>query len=388
VTRNEGLQYEFPLSRVDIRNFSTQQACIGPLSIMKKRHRTKSTQGPAPLQENIPKESSLTIQDVVSGGREYTPSDEERRKNKRRRKLKKQTWEPDEEKEKEKEKEKEREKEEIRTLDPDGKPDPQQTANITANTNGNAKSVSKAASEQTLLVGPLQLPAGPISDLGPAHSSILPVHLQSLNSKYDIYCLPITSSSKISTKVTKLLELLEKGLSWSKIRNQGIVALPAISRGGAAAKLVSIVEIALRVYKGESLQNVDGGKGKQKQKVYQFCGLSSVILELKESRKGKEVKSGAGRGANTSGGRVKGLQKAKRDKDTSKETVGEDVEMKDAPARPVAIEEEEAENEESDSAFETMSAQQVIQPTKVRNTPILTIYLSLVPVQELEREFG
>ncbi|MCJ1361616.1 hypothetical protein MMC16_000716 [Acarospora aff. strigata] len=202
--------------------------------------------------------------------------------------------------------------------------------------------------------------------------SILPPHLQSLQSKYDFSTMSIISSSKIETKVKTLLARLGN-FSWAnKAGKPAVVMLTA--KASVAGKMVTIVEIAKREL------------GAQGAKWWQYSRVHTQITDM-NVKPGKET------------GGEKTLQEweceqAEKNKvnPPDKEKVVGDSTMKDAERG------DETEEGEEEDAFETavqigntsnaMTTQEIEARKKIRAMPVMTIHMSRVPVNELRQAYG
>ena len=136
----------------------------------------------------------------------------------------------------------------------------------------------------------------------------------------------------------------------------GVIVLHA--RSNVVSKLITVVEIAKR--------EVEQENGKW----FQYSRVWGELCEFKEKQKQKVDKDGEGEvqaegrrlGANAEEG-----EKKKEDVDVDMTNEGE---------------------EEEEEAFETMAPKAETARKKVRAVPILTIYVSRVPVPELKAKFG
>lgn len=183
----------------------------------------------------------------------------------------------------------------------------------------------------------------------PATAPLLPPDIAALAPTYDIHTLAITSSSKISAKVSRLLTQLENGFDLSRTgQKPAIVAL--VAKAVAANKLVSVVEVAKRAL------------GEQGARWWQYSGVQGRMEEMRVEGKEKEGRRLGGK-ANAKGDEVDGEGM----EDVRMEEGGEDV------------------DEEEEQAFETMVEK---ERKKVRTVPVLTIYLSRVQVPELKGRYG
>lgn len=151
-----------------------------------------------------------------------------------------------------------------------------------------------------------------------------PSELAELDVKYDILRLNVISSNTITGRTAALVKHLDQSSVGDK---RSIASLRA--RATVANKLISVVEIAKR----ELLQN--------KQKVYQYSSITSENINLKSSQKDATNKQPGG------------------------DNVAED-----------AVDDEEV-------AFEVMKPKD-----KIRDVPVLTVYLSMAPVKELQDLYG
>ena len=200
-------------------------------------------------------------------------------------------------------------------------------------------------------------------------SLILPPELYHIQTKYDFTTMSIISSSKIEQKVRNLLLRLEK-FSFADINAKpGVVALHA--KASVATKLISIVEIAKkRIMKG-------GGKW------WQYSRLHGEITELKEKR--EKVKS--------EGSTLLEWEKKQATEMGAKSSKsdGENVDLTMDVDDALKEDEEEA-------AFETMNEKKQTTEVafssdkeprrKIRAVPIMTIYMSRVPIVEFKGLYG
>ena len=202
-------------------------------------------------------------------------------------------------------------------------------------------------------------------------TQFLPVEFHSLRSKFEFTTMSIISSSKIGQKVNSLLERLDKFSFADLNAKPNVVLLHA--KASVASKLVSIVEIAKRAIEQ------DGGKW------WQYSRVHGEITELKE----KKPKEAAGGKTLAEWEREKHSQQEQK-QESAKDTMA--TELRDGNA-PMAA---ESEDEEDGAAFETME----VDPgsgkatggaearRKIRAVPVLTIYLSRVPVADLKTAYG
>lgn len=159
-------------------------------------------------------------------------------------------------------------------------------------------------------------------------------------------------STKITAKVTALLALLENEFSLAQTgQKPAVVAVTA--RAPFANRMLSVVEIAKRELVG------------RKSRWFQYSAVAGRVEEMKSEEKGELRRTGSGKMAG-------GLGSSEEEKENK---AGLDVEMGGG------------EGEEEEDAFETMRFE-AEERTKVRAVPVMTVYLSRVPIPELKAEFG
>lgn len=161
---------------------------------------------------------------------------------------------------------------------------------------------------------------------------------------YNVVTMQIISSSKMSSKIAMSLDTLVLGKInlADKECKPGLVILYA--KAPVAGKLVSTVEVVKREI---------GSKG---EKWYQYNSLSETMVVIPR----KSPKSSAS--AANSG----------KDKDS--------MDLGGAPG-----------SEEDEAYFETMKTRQerVLEGTdRMRAVPVLTVYLSRVPIEKLRQKYG
>ena len=196
----------------------------------------------------------------------------------------------------------------------------------------------------------------------------LPSEVRRWQDKYGIITMSILSSSKIEQKVRNLLLRISKMDYENNKAKPRVVKLHA--KGDVAGKMVSIVEIA----KAEIW--------KENGKLYQYNGLHGEISELKVK---KPRRTGIGKLVAEGSEEHPGLENSSGEaiNEREKNTLGtvdqsdDDLEMVDA----------------TEDVFETMAPlSRGDEPSearkKVRAYPVLTIYLSRVPIPELRDRYG
>ncbi|KAL8802548.1 MAG: hypothetical protein Q9182_003713 [Xanthomendoza sp. 2 TL-2023] len=194
--------------------------------------------------------------------------------------------------------------------------------------------------------------------------SPLPLEIQHLRGQYDFSTMSIISSSKIHQKVKTLLALVESFSFANVSAKPGLVNLEA--KAGSASKLISVVEIA----KADIAKR--GGKW------YQYSKLQSELLPIKEKQKEHPL-----------GGRTLADGEPERSStaDGSTGPQGTDIQ-----GQTDLMDTEGDDSGDGDFAFETLQnhtggpAGQ--KKTKIRATPIMTIYFSCVPVPGLKDLYG
>jgi len=221
----------------------------------------------------------------------------------------------------------------------------------------------------------IALPSGPQEDIpdtangGVAAANLstdqLHTELRYLQDRFEFTTMSIVSSSKMEQKVRNLL-LRTKRLP--KETKPGVVILTA--KADVASKMVGIVEIAKRAIRQE------GGKWWQYSKLHpQMIELKKKKTRPKRAEGGKTLREWADeqeeKGEPVSGG--------------MEENPNGDQKMPDnTEARLGDLEKDEDEDE---GAFQTMGRHQVMaydeNRSKMRAIPIMTVYLSQVPVPAL-----
>ena len=196
-------------------------------------------------------------------------------------------------------------------------------------------------------------------------TQILSPELLHLQVKYEFTTMSIISSSKIEQKVRSLLQHLEKFHSADTNAKPGVVALHA--KSSVASKLVSIVEIAKKNVAKE------GGKW------WQYSRLHGQKMDLKEKlHKSKDREKIF-------------LKRQQHGQDTESADVGDQRE-------PSVKEDGNGQEEEDENAFQTMGESNVSQQSvngvanegrkKIRAIPIMTVYMSRVPIAEFKGIYG
>ena len=196
---------------------------------------------------------------------------------------------------------------------------------------------------------------------------ILPRQLQHLNGRYDFVTMSIVSSARIEQKVRSLLSHLARFSFADPKAKPGVVILHA--KASVAGKMISVIEIAKR--------NIEKERGKW----WQYSSVHGEITELKE----KMTKAPHSRKTL--------LEWEKEQKDGAEGGTGEVQEV--TKESTTAHEPHPAEEED---AFETMgqgdpnngviSIEETEPRKKLRSVPIMTVYMSRVPLAELKQAFG
>ncbi|KAF2100357.1 hypothetical protein NA57DRAFT_54450 [Rhizodiscina lignyota] len=215
---------------------------------------------------------------------------------------------------------------------------------------------------------PLRGPTPPtIASVSHNHPLTAP-HMDKLSEKYHTDTITITRNCTIRSRVAQLLQLLKPVVPQLTAElKQTVIALSA--REDAANKLISVVEIVKR--------ELDVAQ----QAWFQYTGAWGRMEQLK--KKGRD--GDAGREQERRGDMLAKWGPGRRLKDgkhVTKEAGGEEEAMEDADAVPDVGSDDD---EDGDDAFETM-----VQPErdKVRQIPVITIYMSRGPVPELRQLFG
>ena len=108
----------------------------------------------------------------------------------------------------------------------------------------------------------------------------------------------------------------------------------------------------------------------RKSRWFQYSAVVGRVEEMKSEGKGELRHTGSGKTAGGLGGSGKGKENE----------AGLDVEMGDETGGG-------GDEEEEEDAFETIRFE-AEERTKVRAVPVMTVYLSRVPIPELKAEFG
>ena len=197
---------------------------------------------------------------------------------------------------------------------------------------------------------------------------VLPPHLTHLTQKYSFATMSVNTGSKIEQKVRVLISRLSRFNFLDREIKPGVVALRA--RANVASKLITVVEIAKREieYKERS------GKW------YQYSQVSAELREIprNKAKKGPRGQQGDADGAKQAGKSLKEWELSKK----------QDTVEAASDGNPT-IDLSGGDNEE-EAAFEIMADARPgrgAEDTKLRNIPLLTIYMSRVPVPELKVEF-
>ena len=198
-------------------------------------------------------------------------------------------------------------------------------------------------------------------------TQLLPPELEQLRSRYELTTMSITSSSKIEKSVRTLLLSLDK-FSFADLESKpGVVMLS--SKAGAAAKMVSIVEIA------------KGAIERDRGKWYQYSKLHGEIVPLKQKA-----------ARQTDGGKT--LSKWQTEQKRPREESPEGSTMQVVEETKLLGHDDDGDED----AFETMGFAGLREPNtttqehearaKVRAVPVMTIYMSRVAVPGLKDIFG
>ena len=210
--------------------------------------------------------------------------------------------------------------------------------------------------------------------------AVLPPHLLYLAKRYSFATMSINTGSKIEQKVRQLISHLSRFNFLDKEVKPGVVALYA--RSNVASKLISVVEITKRDIESQP----KGGKW------YQYSRVSSELKEIPRSKalKGSKIGIIGGKDGNSTGKTLKDWHSQKkqdghiRNRATGLNTTPSGL-LVSTPERA-----ESGQEDDGEDAFETMHNPQAgpqQKDTKLRNVPILTIYMARVPVSELQIEF-
>ena len=204
---------------------------------------------------------------------------------------------------------------------------------------------------------------------------ILPPELSHLQTKYDFTTMSIISSSKIEQKVRNLLMRLEN-FSFADVNAKpGVIVLHA--KANVVAKMISIIEIAKKNITDE------GGKW------WQYSRLHGQIAELKEK---PETAESAGKTL---------VEWDQNRASLINNGVEASLTGNGFPAgQPTVgiINESAGDQVEEEVVFETMKekkkhgdpskAEALQARKKIRAVPVMTIYMSRVPIGEFKERYG
>ncbi|KAI4099263.1 MAG: hypothetical protein LQ339_006055 [Xanthoria mediterranea] len=202
------------------------------------------------------------------------------------------------------------------------------------------------------------------ADSAPSLPSI-PTEIQHLQGQYDISTISIVSSSKIHTKVNNLIACVEKFTFANVSAKPGIVVLQA--QGASASKMISVVEIA------------KADIGKRGGKWYEYSKLHSELLEYREKQR-RRPQDGRTL-ADVSSARSTTEDGGAGTHGTDGGVGGENDLVHGGGC-----------DSDGEAAFETLQhpnvGADVNGKNKVRETPIMTIYLACVRVPGLKDLHG
>ena len=171
-------------------------------------------------------------------------------------------------------------------------------------------------------------------------SNILPAHLAHLTKKYSFAIVAIKSHSKINSKVKAMIQHMSRFDFMDLTIKPGVVALDA--GASDASKLITTIEIL----KKDIFENNRSGKW------YQYNRVASELVQIPRKFSKMDMP-------------VRGRAPAQDDEDAM-----------DLGALSIA------------DAAASATNNQVNTDTKSRAMPMMTIYMSRVPVPELRQEFG
>ncbi|KAI4285743.1 MAG: hypothetical protein L6R38_000390 [Xanthoria sp. 2 TBL-2021] len=202
------------------------------------------------------------------------------------------------------------------------------------------------------------------ADPGPS-LPLVATEIQHLHDKYDISTISIISSSKIHQKVNNLIARVEKFTFANVSAKPGVVVLQA--KAASASKMISVVEIA------------KADIGKRGGKWYEYSKLHPELLGFKEKQRkqpldGRTLADAAPGRSSTANGKA------------GPQCIDVDVDVDDD------LVDDKDHDSDGEVAFETLQHQSVGAVvngrSKVRATPIMTIYLACVPVPGLKDLLG
>ena len=199
----------------------------------------------------------------------------------------------------------------------------------------------------------------------------LPTEVQEIASQYDFTPMSILSSAKMERKIGNVLDRVNKFSFTDTKAKPGVVILHA--KADVASKMIGIAELAKREME------------KDKGKWYQYSKIESQVTEKKRGLEGSE---------RAVPGKTLGEWENHRQSNSGQEQTSRPDPAQQPQRDAMMIDQEQErkdDDDEEEEAFETV-ATTAIGPhkggQKVRAIPIMTIYLSRVPVPVLKSIYG
>ncbi|KAK6851180.1 hypothetical protein PG987_000814 [Apiospora arundinis] len=196
--------------------------------------------------------------------------------------------------------------------------------------------------------------------------------LAAVESKYDVQTHSVISSSKIQKKVTSVLRHLEQTTPEGMLPKRSRVSVLR-ARATDAGKLISIAEIAKR----EMLKS--DGRHDEAKRWYQYIALGSEMKEV-------ERQTPKNYGGQREGKTVIEDTMLERQGPATEEPTHDDHDD-ELPQH----EKDHAEDDDEDDDFEQMKTpfERAIEGTpKIRAVPVMSLFLSSIPIDELRRRYG
>ncbi|KAK8069476.1 hypothetical protein PG994_006092 [Apiospora phragmitis] len=196
--------------------------------------------------------------------------------------------------------------------------------------------------------------------------------LAAVEAKYDVQTHSVISSSKIQKKVSSVLRHLQPV---SKERPRVSVLR---ARASDAGKLISIAEIAKR----EMLKG-SGGHQDETRRWYQYIALGAENKEMNRQKGGGS--GGREEGKTVIDDTILGHQPDQANKEVTADNDEEEQRQQGQQ------EKEQDENDDEDDDFEQMKTpfERAIEGTpKIRAVPVMSLFLSTTPNDELRRRYG
>lgn len=200
--------------------------------------------------------------------------------------------------------------------------------------------------------------------------------LAAVESKYDVQTHSVISSSKIQKKVTSVLRHLQPATTPVNPPRPRVSVLRA--RAADAGKLISIAEIAKREMLKSSGERQGPGRW------YQYIALGSETKEMDRDDQSRGSSAALKEGKTAIEDTIFGRQARGQSADPEMAGANDDEQQQQQ-------EKEQDEDDKGDDDFEEMKTpfERAIEGTsKIRVVPVMSLFLSPVPIDEIRRRYG